>query len=328
VKAQRIAVHGAGPFALEVAVALRQQGREVRLVTDLSHPLAEIVDETAGAMVVQALAELGIGFGDGEADATIFAEGGIPAADLAREAGLRVGRGIAVDPQMRTSSPDVLAVGAAAELEGESCDSPAVAEVHAEVAARVLAGDLNARYRREPAIAALAFPGLTLRTAGLARAAGGPDREELHYVDKRRRRYRKVILERDRVVGITAVGLFPGFVGLHRRMVEGLRVAESREGLLSGIWAPPEAGAQGPTICSCNSVVAGQIIAAIASGAHTVGDVGRATTAGTRCGSCRPEIAALVRRVSKKSQASQPSDEEDAPADGLRPVAGGEESRS
>ena len=51
----------------------------------------------------------------------------------------------------------------------------------------------------------------------------------------------------------------------------------------------------GPTVCSCFDVGANTIIAEIASqGLADVEAVGRALQAGTNCGSCRPEIAALI----------------------------------
>lgn len=53
----------------------------------------------------------------------------------------------------------------------------------------------------------------------------------------------------------------------------------------------------GPTLCACMGVGRNTILAAIASGAAaTVAQVGTCTTAGTNCGSCRPEIAALIER--------------------------------
>ncbi|SDZ59732.1 assimilatory nitrate reductase (NADH) alpha subunit apoprotein [Jannaschia faecimaris] len=53
----------------------------------------------------------------------------------------------------------------------------------------------------------------------------------------------------------------------------------------------------GPALCACMNVGRNTILAAIGSGeAATVAEVGACTTAGTNCGSCRPEIAALLER--------------------------------
>ena len=54
----------------------------------------------------------------------------------------------------------------------------------------------------------------------------------------------------------------------------------------------------GPTLCSCFGVGVNTIAAAIANdGLMSVAAVGEALQAGTNCGSCRPEIAALLARL-------------------------------
>jgi len=51
----------------------------------------------------------------------------------------------------------------------------------------------------------------------------------------------------------------------------------------------------GPTVCACLNVGLNTIVAAIASqGLRTVDQIGAALQAGTNCGSCRPELAALL----------------------------------
>ncbi len=68
-----------------------------------------------------------------------------------------------------------------------------------------------------------------------------------------------------------------------------------RAALLAG--APPGAGAASASVCICHGVDSAAITGAIAAGANDVAAVGAATRAGTGCGSCRPEIAALLARV-------------------------------
>jgi assimilatory nitrate reductase catalytic subunit len=50
----------------------------------------------------------------------------------------------------------------------------------------------------------------------------------------------------------------------------------------------------GATVCSCNSIGVNQIVAAIRGGCHDVAAVGRETSAGTNCGSCRAEIGGII----------------------------------
>ena len=50
----------------------------------------------------------------------------------------------------------------------------------------------------------------------------------------------------------------------------------------------------GPTVCACFSVGLNAVKEAIAAGAGDVDAVGRATRAGTNCGSCRSEIRRVL----------------------------------
>ncbi len=68
-----------------------------------------------------------------------------------------------------------------------------------------------------------------------------------------------------------------------------------RRALLAGRRA--DGAAPEPSICVCMGVGAGAIRAAIMAGCSSVEAVGKATTAGTNCGSCRPEIGAILSAV-------------------------------
>ena len=65
-----------------------------------------------------------------------------------------------------------------------------------------------------------------------------------------------------------------------------------RRALLAGRRA--DGVAPEPAICVCMGVGAVAIRAAIQAGCDTVDAVGRATRAGTNCGSCKPEIGAIL----------------------------------
>ena len=58
----------------------------------------------------------------------------------------------------------------------------------------------------------------------------------------------------------------------------------------------------GPQICACFSVGSNQISAAIKAGCSSVEDVGKATSAGTNCGSCKAEIRRIVGVLSTNPQ--------------------------
>ena len=68
-----------------------------------------------------------------------------------------------------------------------------------------------------------------------------------------------------------------------------------RRALLAG--APAEGGGPEKPVCVCFGIGEGRIRDAIAAGCHSVEQIGAATTAGTNCGSCRPELRALLALV-------------------------------
>jgi assimilatory nitrate reductase catalytic subunit len=72
--------------------------------------------------------------------------------------------------------------------------------------------------------------------------------------------------------------------------------AEARSALLFG--RPLGAAAdKGPMVCACLKVGAKAVEASIVAGARTPDAVGKATGAGTNCGSCRPEIARMIKSL-------------------------------
>ena len=50
----------------------------------------------------------------------------------------------------------------------------------------------------------------------------------------------------------------------------------------------------GPTVCACFNVGRNTLLQAVDSGAQSVDALGELTSAGTNCGSCKPELAALI----------------------------------
>ena len=71
-----------------------------------------------------------------------------PNAALAKEAGLAVNRGIVVDAGMRTSDPDIFALGECAEVDGQVYGLVAPLYEMARVAAAQLAGDARRGFSR------------------------------------------------------------------------------------------------------------------------------------------------------------------------------------
>ncbi len=71
--------------------------------------------------------------------------------------------------------------------------------------------------------------------------------------------------------------------------------------LLAGRPAAP-APDRGPIVCVCHGVGANEIAATACAGAASIETVGKATGAGTNCGSCRPAIARLIGQALQTGQ--------------------------
>lgn len=140
-----LAVLGAGWIGLEVAAAARQRGVEVTVVETAKQPLLGALGETVGEVFanlhrdhgvdlrLEARVEeistaagraTGLRMRDGStvaADAVLVAVGAQPNVELAEQAGLSVDSGsqggVRVDASLRTSDPDVFAVGDIAAAE-------------------------------------------------------------------------------------------------------------------------------------------------------------------------------------------------------------------
>jgi nitrite reductase (NADH) large subunit len=138
---RRVVVLGGGLLGLEIARAIRGRGAEVRVVEFFDRLLPRQLDAAAAAIlkgqiersgiVVQlgavareilgAEGVRGVRFESGEeveADAVIIAAGVAPEIGLAKDAGLKIGRGIVVDDRLRTSAEGIFAAGDAAEHAG------------------------------------------------------------------------------------------------------------------------------------------------------------------------------------------------------------------
>ncbi|MBX9944764.1 MAG: molybdopterin-dependent oxidoreductase [Reyranella sp.] len=70
---------------------------------------------------------------------------------------------------------------------------------------------------------------------------------------------------------------------------------EERNALLQGKDGGEGAAAGGDAVCACFGVSTAAVTSAIAHGATSLTALGSATQAGTNCGSCRPELRALLR---------------------------------
>jgi ferredoxin-nitrate reductase len=310
-----VVIAGGGLLGLELAASLR----EMEIVVSIIHRSSRFLDRQLDVLASQLLHEeiadqgcsiyysdevqlfygvdklTGIRLRSGrvlECDALVFAIGTVPNIELARAAGLEHRRGVIVDGYLRTSDPSIHAIGEIAEHEGNLYGFTAAAEQQAEVLAKYLNGDIASRYAGTVPMNILKVHGFDLCTIGLPECPNTREYEEIVFIDKARRYYKKCIIHQDRLVGAILVGDKEEFLEFREWIAGRIELSERRLQLLrSGSKTEPVLGM---LVCTCNNVGIGNLQQKIASGCRDVASLCAATGAGTGCGSCRPEVKRIL----------------------------------
>jgi assimilatory nitrate reductase catalytic subunit len=128
---------------------------------------------------------------------------------------------------------------------------------------------------------------------------GAYRRDELvEYTDRRGMSYRAAALDAAGAVAEILLVAGPGLVPPHDWLLALLAsrrplTKDDRLALLSG-RSPIATPAIGRIVCACFNVGINQLAAAVAAGCASLEQVGAKLSAGTNCGSCRPEIRSII----------------------------------
>ena len=334
-------VIGGGLLGLEAAAGLRLRGMEVTVLHIMGHLMERQLDEAAGYLLKQDLEKRGINVmlkaqtksieGDGkvervlledgtvlEADIVCMAVGIRPAATLGQDAGLEMGRAIKVDAQMRTSDPDILAVGECVEFDGNLFGLVAPLYDQAKVLAKTLLGEDDAFKMRELSTK-LKVTGCDLFSAG--DFAEGDAREDIVFRDPKRGVYKRLVIEDDKLVGAVMYGDTADSNWFFGLIKDGSDISEMRDTIIFGpAFQGGGAAAADPLaavaalpadaeICGCNGVCKGTIVTAIEGGATTLDDVKAITKASASCGTCTglvEQVLAVTLGDSFEAKAEKP----------------------
>ena len=220
-------VVGGGVLGIEAADALQQLGLHVTIVQRSNRLMGHQLDRQAAEMLARFLRAGGMSVltgstvdeisGDdrvrsvrlngGEvlpADICLYCAGVSPNTGLAREAGLDVNRGVIVDEAMRTSDPNIFAVGDVAEPSKGATGLWPVAGNQGKVAAAVLLGRA-AQYEAEAVPVHLKVKGIDVRSFGTVDPEGPEDRVIAQAADADAV-WRRIVLREDRVIGGVFIG--------------------------------------------------------------------------------------------------------------------------
>ena len=315
---KHIVIVGGGLLGLEMAGSLSEIGVKVSVVQRTSRFMDRQLDDLGSALLREEILERGVDayFNDQvqtffgkekieairlrsgrriECDALLYAVGTIPNVELARDAGLSCNRGVLVNDYLQTSDPSVFAFGEIAEWRGEMWGITAAAEEQAAVAARFLAGDAAGPYKGSVSMNILKMEGLELCSLGrIETPTENLDFEEVIFIDKAKRYYKKCLIQNDRLVGAILMGDKSEFLEFKNWIQNGIELSEKRLELLrSGKKAEPILG---KIVCSCNGVGAGNLEKHIQNGCTDFQKLCDATGAGSGCGSCRAEVRSILEK--------------------------------
>jgi len=317
-------VIGGGLLGLEAAAGLKARGMDVTVLHLMGHLMERQLDEAAGYLLRRALEDKGIEvkcqastaaiLGEDKveavllqdkttipADLVVMAVGIRPETRLATDTAIEVERGITVDDAMRTSDPDILAVGECVEHRQQLFGLVAPLYDQAKVVAATLLEE-DAVFAPKEVSTKLKVTGCDLFSAG--DFAEGEGREDIVFRDPSRGVYKRLVIEDNVIVGAVMYGDTADgnwFFGLIKDKTD---ISEMRDTLIFGpafqggaALDPLQAVAALPDdaeICGCNGVCKSQIVDAIKGGATDLGAVRAMTKASASCGTCTGLVEQLM----------------------------------
>lgn len=323
----QVVIVGGGLLGIELAASLREVDVQVTIIQRISRLMDRQLDPLGSELLHEELVLRGIDIyyndeverylGDDKitgiklksglhinCQAVVIAVGTIPNVELARECGIACNRGVKVDTYLRTSDENIFAIGEIAEYEGFLYGITAAAEQQADIVARYLNGDIAATYQGSLLMNILKLHGTQLCSLGLAEIPNQEKGyEEIVFIDKARRYYKKCIVHNDKLVGAILIGDNAEFLEF-RNLIEGkIELSERRLQLLrSNQKADPVIG---KLVCSCGTVGEGNLRKKIEGGCKDLLQLCQLTGAGMGCGSCRPEVKALLEKELKAGLSSK-----------------------
>lgn len=251
---RRVLVIGGGLLGLEAAYGLAQLGTDVILAHVLDRLMERQLDATGSDVLRRVVEKKGIqillnantvairgdghvkrvDFDDGrliDVDAVVFAIGVRPNAELAREAGLAVHRGVVVDDGLATNDPNVFAIGECVEHRGVCYGLVEPAYEQSRVLAKRLVGN-DETYNGSIVSTNLKVSGVRVFSAG--DFLGDAGTSQVIYKDPGMGVYRKLLLQDDRLKGAILIGNTAGALDFLDLIRSGANITAIRDELMFG----------------------------------------------------------------------------------------------
>lgn len=313
----KVVIVGGGLLGIELAASLKEVGVEVNIVQRISRLMDRQLDSLGSQLLHEELSEKGVDIYYNDeierflgttavegirlksgrvipCQALVIAIGVVPNIELAKAAGLECKRGVVVDEYLQTSDPNIYAIGEIAEFRGFLYGITAAAEQQAGIVASHISGDIAKYYEGSLLMNILKMHGTDLCSLGTVEMPDDPAWEEVVFIDKAKRYYKKCIIHNDRLIGAILIGDRSEFHEFRELIQNKTELSEKRLALLrSGKKSEPVIG---KLVCSCGSVGEGNIVQKIREGYTDVKSLCSASGAGMGCGSCRSEVQAILEK--------------------------------
>ncbi|NLR81540.1 nitrate reductase [Chitinophaga eiseniae] len=318
----KVMIVGGGLLGIELAASLKEINIDVGVIQRTSRLMDRQLDTLGGQLLYEELTDRGIDIiyndeidrfiGQTQLEgirmksgvyipcqAVVMSIGTVPNIELAQAAQLQCNRGVVVNEYLQTSDSDIYAIGEIAAFNGVLYGITAAAEQQAAVVAQYLNGDISQYYQGSLFMNILKMHGTDLCSLGMVETPKDPAYEEVVFIDKAKRYYKKCIIHQDKLVGAILIGDKSEFIEFRDLIQQRIELSDKRLELLrSGKKGTPVIG---KLVCSCGNVGEGNILEKIKSGCHTLPALCQATGAGMGCGSCKPEVKALLEKSIPKT---------------------------
>ncbi len=324
ISARNVAVIGGGLLGLEVARGLKQRGAKVTVIEHNNRLMSHQLNNEAAVLLKEKVEKIGLRILTGkrlqsvngepnvqsislesgeelEVDTVVVCAGVIANTQLAQATDLKFGRGVIVDAQMRTSNPNIYAVGECAQFENVVHGLVGPGYEQASTAVSSILG--------EPDEYAGSIPCTKLKVVGADVFSMGhfesfeqvPSVRSHVYESKEDGIYRCIFVDRGKLVAALGVGDWPEATKIQQAVQENASVNFWNTGVFrkeGKLWRGGDDDAlsmpASAIICNCTGVTKGAISNSITLGATTIEEVREATSANTVCGSCSPLVNELL----------------------------------
>lgn len=332
---RRVIVLGGGLLGLEAAYGLRQIA-SVTLIQSAPILMPQQLDQKASELLCQHIKALGINvilqqrvkqllggaavsgvmLENGEihaCDAVVVCMGTQPNVELAQQAGLAVGTGIQVNKYMQTSIAGIYAIGECAEYQGKIHSLVAPGYQQACTAIEHILGYYHP-YQSLTSVTRLKVSGLTVISIGKTNLfEKSPMTRTLVYHNPSQGIYRKLILHHGHLVGAIGIGHWPDISHIQASIEHAKRlwIWQKRQFYRRGNVISINNSFQQQSllsdtvVCKCMGVNRRTLDQAKENGCITLDMLCQKTGAGTICGSCKPEIAKIMRMDPVKNSSPQ-----------------------